>query len=69
MTRACWQAAQGRVEAFKGAQRPLMILGGGALARGAHGDTLALVETLGLVKDGWNGFNVLCTSRRRAWAG
>ena len=48
------------VEAFKGAQRPLVIVGGGVLAKdGAHGDTLALVETLGLIKDGWNGYNVL----------
>ena len=48
------------VEAFKGAQRPLMIVGGGVLAKdGAHGDTLALVETLGLIRDGWNGYNVL----------
>jgi NADH-quinone oxidoreductase subunit G len=46
-----------------------MIVGGGALAKdGAHGDTLKLVETLGLVKDGWNGLTC-CTSRRRAWAG
>lgn len=37
-----------------------MIVGGGVLAKdGAHGDTLALVETLGLIKDGWNGYNVL----------
>ena len=48
------------VEAFQGAARPLMIVGGGVLAKdGAHGDTLALAETLGLVKDGWNGYNVL----------
>jgi NADH-quinone oxidoreductase subunit G len=48
------------VEAFKGAARPAMIVGGGALAKdGAHGDTLKLVDTLGLVKDGWNGYNVL----------
>jgi NADH-quinone oxidoreductase subunit G len=48
------------VEAFKGAARPAVIVGGGALAKdGAHGDTLALVDTLGLVKDGWNGYNVL----------
>ena len=51
---------QAVVEAFKGAERPLMIVGGGALAKdGVHGATLALVETLGLVKDGWNGYNVL----------
>ena len=48
------------VEAFQGAARPLMIVGGGVLAKdGAHGDTLALVSKLGLVKDGWNGYNVL----------
>ena len=48
------------VEAFKGAQRPMMIVGGGVLGKdGAHGDTLALVDTLGLMKDGWNGYNVL----------
>ncbi|WP_336960223.1 NADH-quinone oxidoreductase subunit NuoG [Sphingobium aquiterrae] len=48
------------VDAFKGAARPAVIVGGGALAKdGAHGDTLALVDTLGLVKDGWNGYNVL----------
>ena len=47
-------------QAFQGAARPLMIVGGGVLAKeGAHGDTLALAETLGLVKDGWNGYNVL----------
>ncbi len=45
-------------EAFGKAERPLLIVGGGALKTGqgaAHG----LVGTLGLVKDGWNGFNVL----------
>ncbi|MCC6483157.1 MAG: NADH-quinone oxidoreductase subunit G, partial [Sphingomonadaceae bacterium] len=48
------------VEAFASAQRPMMIVGGGVLAKdGAHGDTLALVDTLGLVKEGWNGYNVL----------
>jgi NADH-quinone oxidoreductase subunit G len=48
------------IEAFKGAQRPALILGGGGLAvQGVHGAALALVDTLGLVKDGWNGFNVV----------
>ncbi len=48
------------LEAFKGAQRPALILGGGGLAvPGAHGAALALVETLGLVREGWNGFNVV----------
>ncbi|MDX3901859.1 MAG: NADH-quinone oxidoreductase subunit NuoG [Sphingobium sp.] len=62
------------VEAFGAAARPAMIVGGGVLAKGgAHGDTLALVETLGLVKDaastgsgqGWNGYNVLHFSAAR----
>ena len=48
------------VDAFKGANRPLMIVGGGVLAKdGAHGDTLKLVDTLGLIREGWNGYNVL----------
>ncbi len=42
-----------------------MIVGGGALAAGAQGATLALVETLGLIKRGWNGFNVLHISASR----
>lgn len=46
------------VEAFGKAERPMVIVGGGAL-KGAHGAALGLVETLGLVKDGWNGFNVV----------
>ncbi len=45
---------------FLNAKRPMLIAGGGILAKdGAHGDTLALVETLGLLKEGWNGYNVL----------
>jgi NADH-quinone oxidoreductase subunit G len=46
------------VEAFAKAERPMMIVGGGAL-KGAHGASLGLVETLGLIKDGWNGYNVV----------
>ncbi|MGV3770863.1 MAG: NADH-quinone oxidoreductase subunit NuoG, partial [Sphingobium phenoxybenzoativorans] len=48
------------VDAFAGAARPAMIVGGGVLAKdGAHGATLALAKTLNLVRDGWNGYNVL----------
>ncbi|CAN5138817.1 NADH-quinone oxidoreductase subunit NuoG [soil metagenome] len=48
------------VEAFGKAQRPAVIVGGGVLGKdGGHGDTLALVETLGLIKGDWNGYNVL----------
>ena len=45
-------------EAFGKAERPLVIVGGGAL-KGGHGAALKLVDTLGLVKDDWNGFNVV----------
>lgn len=45
-------------EAFGNAAKPMVIVGGGAL-KGAHGAALKLVDTLGLVKDGWNGFNVV----------
>ncbi|CAN5314658.1 NADH-quinone oxidoreductase subunit NuoG [soil metagenome] len=51
---------QAVVDAFAGAQRPAMIVGGGALGKdGAQGATLALASSLGLIKDGWNGYNVL----------
>lgn len=45
-------------DAFKGAQRPMVIVGGGALKNG-HGASLALVKSLNLIRDGWNGYNVL----------
>ena len=53
------------LDAFKDAQRPALILGGGGLGAGAQGATLALVQTLGLIKDGWNGYNVLHFSASR----
>ena len=46
-------------DAFKNAQRPAIILGGAALGKGALGPALALAEKYKLVRDGWNGFNVL----------
>ncbi|CUS46609.1 MAG: NADH-quinone oxidoreductase subunit NuoG [Pseudomonadota bacterium] len=45
-------------EAFKNAQRPMVIVGGAAL-KGGHGAALKLAKSLDLVRDGWNGFNVL----------
>jgi NADH-quinone oxidoreductase subunit G len=45
-------------EAFESAERPAVIVGGGAL-KGGHGASLKLAETLNLVRDGWNGYNVL----------
>ncbi|MDB5689743.1 MAG: dehydrogenase subunit, partial [Sphingomonas bacterium] len=54
------------LELFGKAERPAVIVGGGALkADGAQAATLALVETLGLVRDGWNGYNVLHFSASR----
>jgi NADH-quinone oxidoreductase subunit G len=46
-------------EAFAKAQRPALIIGGGGLKSGAQGATLALVETLNLIREGWNGYNAL----------
>ena len=46
-------------DALKGAERPALILGGGALRYdGAHGAALALAAKYKLVRKGWNGFNV-----------
>src|SRR5690349_2661780 len=52
-------------DVFTAAERPAVIVGGGALAAGAQGASLALVDGLGLIKDGWNGYNVLHFSASR----
>ena len=52
-------------DAMKAAERPAVILGGAALAKGALGAALKLVDKFGLVKDDWNGFNVLHMSAAR----
>jgi NADH-quinone oxidoreductase subunit G len=60
-------------EAFAKAERPAVIVGGGALGAGAQGASLALVNSLGLIKEaastgpgqGWNGYNVLHFSASR----
>jgi NADH-quinone oxidoreductase subunit G len=52
-------------DAFAKAERPAVVVGPGALGAGALGATLALVQPLGLIRDGWNGFNVLHTSASR----
>ncbi len=46
-------------DAFKTAARPAVILGGAGLAKGALGPLLGLAEKFKLVREGWNGFNVL----------
>jgi NADH-quinone oxidoreductase subunit G len=53
------------MDAFANAERPAVIVGPGALAAGGLGAALTLVGPLGLIKDGWNGFNVLHTSASR----
>jgi NADH-quinone oxidoreductase subunit G len=49
---------------FGKAQRPAVIVGGGALKL-AQGGTLGLIDSLGLIKDGWNGYNILHISAAR----
>ncbi len=47
-------------DVLKTAERPAIIVGGGALRyEGVHGAALAFAKKYKLVKDGWNGFNVL----------
>jgi NADH-quinone oxidoreductase subunit G len=50
-------------DAIAKAERPVMIVGPGALAAGGQGAALAASSTF--VKSGWNGFNVLHTSASR----
>ncbi len=45
--------------AFKAADRSAIIMGGAALGKGALAAGLALADKFKLVRDGWNGFNVL----------
>jgi NADH-quinone oxidoreductase subunit G len=56
-------------KALQAAKQPMLILGQGALARPDGAAILALArkvaETGGLVKEGWNGFNVLHTAAAR----
>jgi NADH-quinone oxidoreductase subunit G len=56
-------------EVLKGAQRPAIIVGQGALARPDGAAVLRAVAELGVkagvVREGWNGFNVLHTAAAR----
>jgi NADH-quinone oxidoreductase subunit G len=57
---------KGAADALAGAQRPAVIVGGAALkVPGGQAAALALAETFNLVRDGWNGFNVLHTAAAR----
>jgi NADH-quinone oxidoreductase subunit G len=57
---------------LKAAQKPMLILGMGALSRHDGAAILAacrkLAEATGMVKDGWNGFSVLHTAAGRVGA-
>ncbi|MEO8812171.1 MAG: NADH-quinone oxidoreductase subunit NuoG [Caulobacteraceae bacterium] len=57
------------VKAFKAAERPAVIIGQGALARADGAAVLhalvGLAGDLGVVRDGWNGWNVLHTAAAR----
>jgi NADH-quinone oxidoreductase subunit G len=52
-------------EVFEAAERPAVVVGPGALAVGGLGPALALADQLNLVRDGWNGFNVIHTAASR----
>ena len=52
-------------DAFAAAVKPALILGPGGLAKGAMGASLAAAASLNLVRDGWNGFNVVHTAASR----
>jgi len=57
------------LDALKGAERPMLVFGGGALSvPGVHGAGLALAKSVNAVKDGWNGFNVVHFSAARMGA-
>jgi len=53
-------------DALQAAEKPAIIMGGGALAaKGVHAAALKLADKFSMVKDGWNGFNVLHFSAAR----
>jgi NADH-quinone oxidoreductase subunit G len=54
------KAPKALTDLLKNAERPAIIVGGGALRyEGVHGAALAFAKKYKLVRDGWNGFNVL----------
>ena len=52
-------------DAFKAAERPAIVIGGAGLAADVLDAGLIFAEQFGLVKDGWNGFNVMHFSAAR----
>ena len=55
-------------EAMAKASKPAVIVGAGGVVAGALGPALALAESWKLVRDGWNGFNVLHMAAARMGA-
>ncbi|MCW8952943.1 MAG: NADH-quinone oxidoreductase subunit NuoG [Rhodospirillales bacterium] len=59
----------GFAKVLRKAERPMLIVGAGALARSDGAAVIALAgqiaNKLGMIKDGWNGFNVLHTAASR----
>jgi NADH-quinone oxidoreductase subunit G len=54
------KAPKALADVLKTAERPAIIVGGGALRyEGVHGAALAFAKKYKLVREGWNGFNVL----------
>jgi NADH-quinone oxidoreductase subunit G len=62
-------STKGFAKAFKAAKKPMVIIGQGALNRADSGQVMKLIADLAtkfsLVRDGWNGFNVLHTAAAR----
>ena len=52
-------------QAMQGGSRPAIIVGAGGLVAGALHPALALAESWNLVREGWNGFNLLHISAAR----
>ena len=59
------KARSGFAKAFKAAERPLVIVGSGALARADGAAVLQLAASLSKAAEGWNGFNLLHTAASR----
>ncbi|MGB0906858.1 MAG: NADH-quinone oxidoreductase subunit NuoG [Maricaulaceae bacterium] len=67
--KALLKSTKGFARKFKSAKKPMIIIGQGALAREDGAQILRLVGELAakfkVVRDGWNGFNVLHTAASR----
>ena len=66
---ALMNSAKGFAKALKSAKKPMIIIGQGALTRDDSAQVLKAIASLAakfnIVRDGWNGFNVLHTAASR----